>query len=160
MTDEAELFFKHFQLTALNYIPAWELLVSRYENTRILVNTQLRMLVEQNKVQSNTATPLKRLLDTTVECLYSLQNLGLDTSTWDSLLIYMTVQKITPDTHFLWEQSLASVNEHPTWRQFVQFLEARYQTLDGKWQKKNIIVEIMQRCDAKFRSLFARSLHS
>lgn len=96
---EAAQLLKHFQVTDANYRPAWEYLSARYENKRILINTEFNKLFSQPVMTIETASGIKGLLDTTNDALQELNNLGIVTETWDSLLVYMTVQKLSLDSH-------------------------------------------------------------
>lgn len=44
LSDEASQLIQHLQLCNENYEPAWELLVQRYENKKVLVHSQLKTL--------------------------------------------------------------------------------------------------------------------
>lgn len=87
MTGEAEQLLRHFSLTAANYNPAWEMLILRYANKRVLLDTQLRILFNQHKAIQDDAKSIKALMDTSTECLYSLQNLEVATDNWDPIMI-------------------------------------------------------------------------
>lgn len=81
LEGEAANLLKHFQTTESNYAPAWQCLLERYENKRILINTQLKILFSQANVTSETAVGIKKLLDTTNETLQQLTNLGIISDT-------------------------------------------------------------------------------
>lgn len=101
----------------MNYTSAWELLVQRYENKRLLVNVQLKMLFNQQRITLESAQNIKKLLDTTVESVHSLRNLGVDVSNWDVLLNYVVVQNLTSESHMMgaiarWFRRVTDI--HPT----------------------------------------------
>lgn len=71
------------------------------------------------------------MLDTTSECLNSLKNLGLPTSTWDAIIVYMTVSKLDHESVRLWEQHIAHHStEFVSIETLFQFLETRFRTLE------------------------------
>lgn len=104
LQGEANNLLKHFQVNEANYGPAWNHLLERYENKRILINTQLKILFTQANITTETSYGIKKLLDTTNETLQQLNNLGVNSDSWDHLLIYMTVQRLPAETHQAWEQ--------------------------------------------------------
>lgn len=128
LTGEAEHLLRQFQVTEANYVKAWKVLCDRYDNKRVLLNIQLKTLLNQ-PVAKETALGLRNLLDTTNECLQSLENLGIVTESWDPILVYLLSQRLPEDTHVLWEQSLIS-NDIPEYEQIKKFLENRFRTLE------------------------------
>lgn len=130
LSGEAETLLRHYQITNDNYEPAWEQLKQRFENKRILVNAQLSTLLSQTPIKSDTADSIRKLLDTTNECICALSNLGIDVSTWDSIIIFSISQKLSFETLQFWEQSLGSKTTLPTFNEFKEFLESRFRTLE------------------------------
>lgn len=136
VVGDAASLLKHIQVTAANYAPAWASLNERYDNKRSLINVQLKNLLSQSNV-SESANGIKKLLDTTNECLQQLMNLGIDLSSWDCILIYITVQKLPIETHQLWEQTLSDSSELPMFKDLNKFLTARFRTLEVIGQSKS-----------------------
>lgn len=129
LVAEAAQIIRNLPLTSANYATAWKLLENRYDNKRILVDTQLKILFGQKALGVESAQGIKGLLDTSMECVYALKNIGIKIDDWDVILIFLTVQKMPTDTHMLWEQSLKDSKELPTWIELTNFLESRAQTL-------------------------------
>ncbi|CAK1600398.1 unnamed protein product [Parnassius mnemosyne] len=132
IVGEAEALLKHIKITEDNYEHAWCLLKDRYGNKRLIVNSIMKRLFEQKKVIAQTAFQIKLLLDTTTECLNSLNNLQLSTDSWDPLIIFLVVQKLDPDSHKAWEEHAYKTNhdELPTWKDLRSFLESKFRTLE------------------------------
>lgn len=132
ITGEAETLLKHIQITESNYDQAWDLLRDRYGNRRLIVNSLVRKLVMQRKVPTQTAHHIKMLLDTTSECINSLRNLNVSTDSWDPFIIFVTVQKLDPESHREWEQFAYKDNldELPKWEELVRFLQTKFRTLE------------------------------
>lgn len=131
LTGEAGNLIKHLTTSASNYDAAWKIINDRYENTRCLVYTTIAKLMSQPAATSESASSIKALHDTTQECILSLQNLGVNTDNWDSILIYTLVQLLSKATHALWEQSLTEPKNLPTIDQFLKFLNFRFQSLEA-----------------------------
>ncbi|XP_063363671.1 uncharacterized protein LOC134652418 [Cydia amplana] len=132
VSGEAEAILKHVQITESNYTQAWDILQKRYGNKKLIVNSILKRLFLQKKLNTQSATQLKSLLDTTTECLNSLQNLNMATDSWDPLIIFLVVQKLDPESHKDWEEYAHKDDseELPKWTDFVKFLEAKFRTLE------------------------------
>ncbi|KOB71156.1 Uncharacterized protein OBRU01_14292, partial [Operophtera brumata] len=95
---EAEQLVRNFTISAANYDKCWNTLIERYNNKRFLCNTILKRLFSQRSSNSESASFLKEILDNTTECIGALSNLGVDVSTWDLIIIYMTSLKLDPET--------------------------------------------------------------
>lgn len=131
ISGEASSLISHLEATDANYAAAWEILQDRYENLRVLVFTQIKRLVSQPSTSSDSAFSIKKLHDTTKECLLSLQSLKIDTKTWDPLVIYLLFQKLDQETYKMWELSFTKPKELPTINAFLAFLQTRFQNLEN-----------------------------
>lgn len=119
---------ENYAITETNYAPAWKAVLARYNNKRALVNTQLRILLNQPNA-SESAFGLRNLLDTTNKCLNSLSSLEIDVESWDAFTVFIVTQRLPSDTRALWEQSL-STDEIPSLEELSKFLERRFRTLE------------------------------
>ncbi|XP_055385905.1 uncharacterized protein LOC129614946 [Condylostylus longicornis] len=107
LSGELEHLLRAFQVTEDNYVQHVE---GNCDNKRVLVNTQLKLLLNQS---------------------FALKNLQIDVEGWDPIIVYLIVQKLPTETHQLWEQSVSAENQLPTWRQLKSFLETRFRTLEA-----------------------------
>lgn len=98
VSGEAESLIRHIQVTGDNYSQAWGKLKERFGNKRILVTNLLKRLFTQRKVQTQSAIQIKSLLDTTTECINSLNNLKIETESWDPIIIFLVSQKLDPES--------------------------------------------------------------
>lgn len=128
LEGEAYSLLKHFQITDGNYALAWQLLNERYENKRLLLNTQFKRLVTDPKI-NDTADGIRHLLDSTNDMLASIKNLQIDITSWDPFIAYMIIEKLPAESRALWEQGLKP-NEIPTYKVLEEFLQARFRTLE------------------------------
>lgn len=81
---------------------AWKALNKRYENKKLLVNAQLKILFNQPVIQSETAQNLRKMLDTTNQCINNLKHLKMDTSNWDPFLIFFLLSNGFLRTHLFY----------------------------------------------------------
>ncbi|XP_013168595.1 PREDICTED: uncharacterized protein LOC106118482 [Papilio xuthus] len=136
LSGEAEILLKNLSTTDVNYNEAWSQLVRRYNNKRFNTNEVMKRLFSQKNVTSESPAALKQLLDTTSSCLKSLQNLEIDTSAWDAIIIYLVVTRVDAETRKLWELEVSRVHSDgeadslPTWEELKRFIETRFRTLE------------------------------
>ncbi len=128
LTGEAARQIRSLVLSDANYDIAWKSLQDRYENNRELLFTILRRLFNQSQVPANNATAIRSLIDTTKECVRSLDVLSIPTQHWDAVLIYLTFTKLDPTSRELWEQSLADT-DIPALSKMYEFMEQRSRAL-------------------------------
>lgn len=134
--DAAQL-IKHMLPTANNYESAWTSISNRYNNGRRLVETYLRMMCNQPKVKSESAVALKKLHDTTLECIHAMTNLEIDTNQSDFLLNYIVTQKLDRETKRLYEQTLREPKKIQKFSELMQFIEERFHTLEAVEGERN-----------------------
>lgn len=130
LTGEAARQIRSLVLSDANYDIAWKSLQDRYENNRELLFTILRRLFNQSQVPANSAAAIRSLIDTTKECVRSLDVLSIPTQHWDAVLIYLTFTKLDSTSRELWEQSLADT-DIPALSKMYDFLEQRARALSA-----------------------------
>lgn len=140
LSGEAAKLIQHFSLSSENYEAAWKMLQDRYNNLRLLTSTLIQKILSQpnHSADAPSASTIKALHDVSHESLLALKNLGIDTSSWDPLLLHILLKKLDKQTHMLYEQSLDKPRELQTLSHFLEFLEHRFQSLEtlGSKDKK------------------------
>ncbi|KAL0892704.1 hypothetical protein ABMA27_014422 [Loxostege sticticalis] len=94
--------------------------------------------------ESNYEEAWQQLIkQTTSSCLKSLSTMGIQTQTWDTIIIYLVASKLDTESHKQWETYISNqCDDLPTWQQMVEFLETRFRTLEmvdtsKPWQKQS-----------------------
>lgn len=133
ISGEAEKLLRHLTLSEDNYASAYKILQDRYENSRLLTAALINKLLNQPSFANDTpsATALKTMHDTTQECLMGLENLGVSTTSWDPLLLHILLKRTDRTTHSLYEQSLKNPKVLQPVKEFLTFLELRFQSLEA-----------------------------
>ncbi|KOB71317.1 Uncharacterized protein OBRU01_13875 [Operophtera brumata] len=100
--------------------------------TEYNVNEVMKRLFAQKAIVGESSTQIKHLLDNTTACLKALNNLGTDTKSWDTIVNYLVLSKLDPETRKAWEldTNKQDVETLPTWNDLVSFLETRFRTLE------------------------------
>ncbi|XP_057337763.1 uncharacterized protein LOC130675883 [Microplitis mediator] len=128
LRDEALAVINALEITEANYKVAWELLEKRYTNKRVIIQNHVTELMKLENIPKESASDLRKLLDTTYTHIRSLKTLGEPVEHWNTLLIYIITSKVDKNTHREWEKSITGT-EMPTWEAFTEFLEQRCQIL-------------------------------
>ncbi|XP_044314736.1 uncharacterized protein LOC123037552 [Drosophila rhopaloa] len=118
-------------LTNEGFASAWGNLQTRFENKRLLVNSQLKILFSLPTVSQECGNSLKHLESTVQGCLTALKIAKVDITNWDCLLVFLCSSKLPKLTLALWEQSLLNPSEIPGWEEFKTFLQGRHRTLEA-----------------------------
>ncbi|XP_017479520.1 PREDICTED: uncharacterized protein LOC108376126 [Rhagoletis zephyria] len=121
---------KQFPLSDDNFELAWEALKARYENKRVLVDNQIRILMNLKPIPIENSEDIQRLQSSVNNCLQILGTQQVSTESWDPILIYLVTSKLPENTVALWEQSLSSRKDLPNWSQMNQFLTTRYEVVE------------------------------
>ncbi|XP_059223173.1 uncharacterized protein LOC131996978 [Stomoxys calcitrans] len=121
---------KRYTLCDDNFDLAWGALRTRYENKRVLVDHQLRILFEIPVATDENSESLQRIHSTVSDCLCTLKSLQVQVECWDPILIYLVSTKLPNETISLWEQSLKSHRELPSWSQMDEFLLNRFEVVE------------------------------
>ncbi|XP_061724166.1 uncharacterized protein LOC133530287 [Cydia pomonella] len=132
LAGEAEALLRQFSITAENYKEAWSVLKKRYANKRYIANCVFKKFFTQKTLTHESATALRQLLDTSVECMSALKHLGLPTNHWDAIINYSIVSKLDSSTHKEWEELISrdETNDLPSFEKLKSFLENRFRTLE------------------------------
>ncbi|XP_017489296.1 PREDICTED: uncharacterized protein LOC108377541 [Rhagoletis zephyria] len=130
LIGDAEHVLDNIVTTDANFQVAWDILVKKYENKRIIINSYLTQIMNLPKVDAETASQLRVLCDGVTAALRALQHLGRSVSHWDDWLVFIIVNKLDVATRKAWELSLSSSDEVPTFEQIKKFLENRIQSLE------------------------------
>ncbi|XP_073817385.1 uncharacterized protein [Musca autumnalis] len=128
---EAREINRHIPLTAEGLPVAWDNLKNQYENKRILINSQLRILFNLAHCGQESPSGLKKLQRDITNCISVLESLKIDVKSWDPVFVYQCSTKMPKLTLSLWEQSLSNKTEMPHWDDLNKFLTERYQALES-----------------------------
>lgn len=132
LTGDAEVLLRQFSITGDNYADAWSILKKRYNNKRYIANNIFKKFFGQRALSLESATAIKQLLDTTVECINALKKLGLPTEEWDAIIVFVVVSKLDVNTHKQWEETISGdkSDDLPKLEALKTFLETRFRTLE------------------------------
>ncbi|KAB0802699.1 hypothetical protein PPYR_04885 [Photinus pyralis] len=120
---------KSLEISQRNYPIAWKLLEERFENEKLVVNHHVQALFDMPSLIKDNFSSLRRLIDDFNKHIGALQQLKQPVSTWDTILIYMVVNKLDTNLRKAWEDSLES-NDLPKLSDLMQFLVNKCRVLE------------------------------
>lgn len=119
-----------------NYKEAWKLLIERFNNPRLIVQTHVRSLMELPAMTKECGVELRKLIDKVRVHMRALKSLKEKVDSWDTLLIYIITKRLDKVTHKEWERSVTGTTV-PTMDEFMKFLEDRCQILQATTHNVN-----------------------
>lgn len=131
LKGEAVRLLSHLEISDVNYDTALRLLTERFHNKRKLISSHIQALWSLPKLDTESMNGIRRVLDTVRENVYAITNLGVDTSSWAPFIVHLVLQKVDPETHRLFEQTLCNPKDIPTFETLYSFLESRFQSLEA-----------------------------
>ncbi|KAF9407568.1 hypothetical protein HW555_012450, partial [Spodoptera exigua] len=123
LKGEAERLIYHLNVSSENYDTAWEILVHRYNNEQALFTHQIEIFLNQPNIQKQSSSEIKRLYDTTTECIHAIHNLGVNTNAWDPLLVHLLCKKLDTDTQTDYREARVEPRKLPKLDELMTFLE-------------------------------------
>ncbi|GFU25691.1 uncharacterized protein TNCV_4226971 [Trichonephila clavipes] len=121
---EAATLLQSIQITNDNYKKAWNTLTEHYENEAKIINAALNKLVSQPILKQESTSGLQKLIDTTQQCIDTLQTLRQPVEYWDLLIIFLLRGKLDSETLRVW--TLERTNKkNPSSSEFKSFVLSR-----------------------------------
>jgi len=137
LSDDAENVVKCFQTTAENYHIAWNSLIERYNNKKLLVQAHTKSLFELEPVRLESANQLRKLYDSILGHIKALEILGQSPNAWGSLLINFIISKLDRDTVRQWEIE-SPRSEVATIKTVLNFLQTHFRMLEAIESSSNL----------------------
>lgn len=125
---DAAILLQSVSITNDNYEQAWELLNNRYQNRREIVTATLKRLVNHPAMRSESPAELRKLVDTTMECIRSLKVMKVPVEHWDIIISFLIVDRLDRESKQQWELNIKS-GEIPPLKELIEFLDQRSRAL-------------------------------
>jgi len=130
INGDAKRVIPHKPVSEQGFRVAWEILVERYENERLIINTHIDSIMKLPHLTSENVSQLRHTVDTTKCNLEALMAMKQNTDIWDMIIIYTLVQRLDNKTKKEWELHISN-KELPTLQQLYTFLEHRCNALES-----------------------------
>lgn len=104
LVGEPRSFVSHVLPTNGAFDRAMTLLKNRYQNTRAIVNEELRQWYAHPYIETPTVAVFRLMLNTINSLIASMASCDIATENWDALLIFHLVQRFDKITLGFWEE--------------------------------------------------------
>ncbi|XP_063993927.1 uncharacterized protein LOC135171372 [Diachasmimorpha longicaudata] len=131
LKDEPARIISNITISDDSFASAWELLLTRYENKRLLVSAQLERLLNPPGMTAHSARELNTLLTTVAEALNALEALGSPTAHWDQVLVSVVSKRLSSKLREAWEVKVGSSTDFPSFSAFKDFLTGRARAMES-----------------------------
>lgn len=131
LSGDAAALIQSLEITAGNYLIAWNLLQEWFENKSRIIHSHVKSLFEMESIPKESYTLLQTLVSNTLTHIRALTTLGQQTQHWDSLLIYLIWSKLDPVTKREWEKLKSELTNLPTMNDLSNFLTKKCQLLES-----------------------------
>lgn len=125
VTNDAAKVIKHLPASAHSLPAAWFLLQQAYQNRRSIVEDLIGKFISLKPLKENDSDGLREMMLITNNMISGLSLQGIDTQTWDPIIVYLLVDKMDENTVQHWENSLGDCRDMPTLKRLFIFLEQR-----------------------------------
>ena len=122
LKDEAEEVIASLETTNENYPVARDLLKSRYDNRRFIIESHFRSLAEIPQISNEF--PDSSLLDNVQKHVRALRALSQPVDHWETFLIFTVKEKLNNNIREKWEESQPGTGL-PLFKYMLLFLEQR-----------------------------------
>ncbi|XP_059224869.1 uncharacterized protein LOC131997670 [Stomoxys calcitrans] len=159
-TGEAREIISNVPLTNDGFKLAWSSLTNRYENKRMQVNEQLKVLFNLPDVTVDCSYSVQKLQRTVNSCIQTLETLGVEVEQWDPMLIYLCSAKLPRPFLGEFENSLEDCKILPKWEEFNKFLSHKFKTLESVSNIKSTYSKHSNRQENFRKDKYVNSFHT
>lgn len=124
LTGRALEVINGFQLTAPDYEAAWPALTRRYDKPDRIIDEYLKKLDNLPRLTNPVAEQLEAMVNCTNQILRVLPILGINVSTWDTIIKYKLTTKLDHATHKKWLDTI-KLRQNVPLSELVEFLEVQ-----------------------------------
>ena len=117
-------------ITDANYSVALKVLCDRYDDNKLLTTSYLKTLFSQPYMKEESASALRKLWDTSIECERNLKALGWPTDHWAVIFVHVISQRLDGKSRELWETQFKGVADLTT-AKMETFVKERVQALEA-----------------------------
>ena len=137
LSGEAANVINSMTVNGDNYNNAWNVLIERYNNKKLLVNHHLKGLFSPSAIKQENHIELKSLLDNTNKNLRGLSSLEIPIDQWDPILIYIVSSKFDSETRRQWDMLLKN-DALPTFKELEEFINKRCFALSNSQSSQSV----------------------
>jgi Protein of unknown function (DUF1759)/Putative peptidase (DUF1758) len=141
LSGEAHALIKSLPVCEANFTVAWDMLVGRYHNDRLIASQHVQALLNLPMVTRESASELRALINQLKGNMNAIAALQLQTPLHEILLSQLLLDKVDVASRKQWESTVTS-KELPSLESLCSFVEQRCQALEvisaGNKPKPNV----------------------
>ncbi|XP_036140869.1 uncharacterized protein LOC118644969 [Monomorium pharaonis] len=137
LKGEAALLIRNVPTTAENFERAWNTLVRRFENKRLLVRSFLSEFLALHRIKGESASELSNLYNRVRSTVDSLESIGRPVTSSEDFFVHSIVELLDPHSRREWENSINDSTDPPSYIELQRFIERRLQTLEALQPSKS-----------------------
>jgi len=122
---------RQIPLTAANYTVAWDTLIQRYNNPRVVFSNHMNMLYQLPSLSKEKPDDIRSMISAVNVCAAACNTINASLQNGDHWLAHYLTAKLPKETHSAWEHHLGSQTHIPSYKDLEQFLNNRLITLDA-----------------------------
>lgn len=138
LEGEASSLIKNLETSSTNYEIAWKIITTRYNNTRMLIQTHTKRIFDLEPINKESAIKLKNLTDSLNAHIQALKALKHDPYNWGALLLHVIYTKLDTNSIRQWEVEVLR-DDLPSVQSMMEFLGKRCQMLESVENAKLLI---------------------
>ncbi|XP_062542316.1 uncharacterized protein LOC134210285 [Armigeres subalbatus] len=125
LSGEAARLISSFEISANNYLVAWNLLKERFENSNLLVKRHMSALLTIPTLRKESAQGLADLADEFHRHVQLLDKLEGAENHWNSFLVEKLSQCLDAVTLREWETLVSDEEDYPKYKDLLEFIHRR-----------------------------------
>ncbi|XP_066599095.1 uncharacterized protein [Prorops nasuta] len=137
LQGEAATVIKSLAITSENYEIAWDTLVARYTDKRMITDTFLDQISQVPTLRGDNFKVLKEVRDSVTVALNALKTMGYGVDQWDPIIVHSLKNKLDDTLRLAWEMYLGSSKDYLSFIQFSEFLTRHINSLQSLGNKPN-----------------------
>ncbi|XP_062698515.1 uncharacterized protein LOC134284160 [Aedes albopictus] len=130
LAGEAKALIDPLKITRDNYQVAWQTLLKRYNNNKLLKKKQVQAIIKLPSLIKESATDLHKLVDGFDRVIQTLDQIIQPADYKDLLLVQLLSSRLDPTTRRGWEEH-SSTKQQDTVKDLLEFLQRRIQILEA-----------------------------
>ncbi|XP_065078747.1 uncharacterized protein LOC135701754 [Ochlerotatus camptorhynchus] len=148
LAGEAKALIDPLRITKDNHQVAWDTLLKRYNNNKLLKKKQVQALIKLPSLSKESITDLHKLVDGFDRVIRTLDQIIAPADYKDLLLVELLSTRLDPATRRRWEEH-SSTKQQDTLKDLQEFLQRRMQILEALPAKVEAKVEQFQQLKRK-----------
>lgn len=162
LSGEAKQTLGHITLTAEGYEKAWETLLKRYDNSRIIISSHIEGLCSLSPVSKDVGKELRSLLNKCNSHVSSIEACGEDLDSLSNLfIVHLIAKKLDTNTRKEWEEKIA-LEDNVTWELLLDFLQNKCRIFEAMESLKcsSITAQSNSKTNSNNKQGVSKSFHS